>query len=55
MSFIADDKELLKKYTKIWKKISDLIGKKFSSKSVWGDTYINSKIKSYKDSVITNT
>ena len=54
MSFIADDKELLKKCIRIWKKISELIGKKFSSKFVWYNKCINSKIKSYKDSVITN-
>ena len=27
MSFVANDNELLKKYTKIWKKIRSLIGK----------------------------
>ena len=54
MSFIADDKELLKKYTEIWEKINNLLGKKFDSKSVYGDKYIKSKIKSYKNSVITN-
>ena len=54
MSLVADDKELFKKYTKIWKQINGLIGRKFSSEPVGGDKYINSKIKSYKDSVITN-
>ena len=28
MSFVADDKELLKEYTKVWAKIRDLICKK---------------------------
>ena len=27
-SFLADDKELLKEYFKVWEKIKDLIGKK---------------------------
>ena len=54
MSFIVDDNKLLKVYIKIWEKLNSLIGKKFDSESVWGDKYINTKIKSYKDSVITN-
>ena len=54
MSFIADDKERLKKYTEIWEKINSLIGKKFDSEPVYGDKYIKTKIKSYKDSVSTN-
>ena len=54
MSFAADDNELLKKYTKIWKKIRELIGKKFDSKPVWGDKYIGTRIKSYGDKVDTN-
>ena len=31
MLSLVDDKELLKKYTEVWKKIEDLIGKKFDS------------------------
>ena len=34
LSFIADDNELLKKYTKVWKKISDLVGKEFDCETV---------------------
>ena len=34
MSFKVSDKELLKKYTKIWEKISSLINKKIDSKPV---------------------
>ena len=40
MSFVADDKELLKKYIEIWEKIRDLIGKKIESETVYGDKYI---------------
>ena len=39
-SFVADDKELLKEYTKVWEKIRDLIGKKFDAEPVYGDKYI---------------
>ena len=54
MSFFADDKELLKKYTKIWEKISDLIGKKLDSEIVYSDKYIKAKIKLYNNNTNTN-
>ena len=54
MSFIADDKELLKEYTKIWEKIRDLIGKKFDSEHVYGAKDIKTKIKSYNNDIRTN-
>ena len=54
MSFVANDKELLKKYTKVWEKISDLIGKKINSELVFDDKYINAKIKPYNNDIITN-
>ena len=54
MPFVADDKELLKKYIEIWEKISDLIGKKFDSEPVYGDKYIKTKIQSYDDNIKTN-
>ena len=31
MSLVAEDKESLKEYIKVWEKIKDLIGKKFDS------------------------
>ena len=37
MSFKVSDKTLLKKYTRIWGKISNLIGKEFDSKRVYAD------------------
>ena len=37
ISFLADDKEFLKEYTKVWEKIKDLTGKKFDSEPVYGD------------------
>ena len=54
MSFKVIDNKLLKKYTKIWKKISGLVGKKFDSEPVYGDKYIKTEIKSYGDMVSTN-
>ena len=45
MSFLADDKELLKEYTKVWEKIRDLVGKNFDSGPIYGDKYIKNKNK----------
>ena len=54
MSFLADDKEFLKEYIKVWEKIRDLIGKKFDAEPVYGDKYIKTKIKSYNNDIRTN-
>ena len=54
MSFVADDKELLKEYTKVWEKIRDLICKKIDSEPIYGDKYIKTKIKSYNNDIRTN-
>ena len=54
MSVAADDQELLKKYPKIWEKISGLIGQKNDSEVVNGGKYIKKKIKSYKDNMKAN-
>ena len=70
MLSLVDDKELLKKYTEVWKKIEDLIGKKFNSNVILSsnnnnddgndddddndDKYIKTKIKSYLDNIKTN-
>ena len=53
-SFLANDKEFLKKYTKLWGKIKDLIGKKFDSEPIYNDNYIKTKIKSYNNDMRTN-
>ena len=49
-------KKLLKKYIKIWEKISSLIDKNFDSEPVYGgnDKYITTKINSYGDKINTN-
>ena len=56
MSFIVKNKQLLKKYTKIWKKIEGLMKINFESKPVYGDhdKYIKTKIKIYAGSIIIN-
>ena len=54
VSFLADDKELLKEYTKVWEKIRDLIGKEFDAEPVYGDKYINTKIRPYNNDIRTN-
>ena len=38
-------KNFLKKYTKLWGKIKDLIGKKIDSEPIYNDNYIKTKIK----------
>ena len=47
MSFIVKDKKLLKKYTKIWETIEELMKINFESEPVYGDDdkYIKTKIK----------
>ena len=56
MSFKISDKQLLKKYDQIWKRIEKLLKIKFDSKPVYGDDekYTKTKIKTDGDSVITN-
>ena len=56
MSFEVGDNKLLKKYTKIWEKISNLMNIEFDSEPVYGDNdkYIKTKIKMYEDRVTTN-
>ena len=54
MSFLTDNNEFLERYTKIWGKISDLIDKKFDSDPVYNNKYINTKIRSDNNNIITN-
>ena len=50
------DKQLLKKYSKVWEKVEELLNVKFESIPVYGedDKYVKTKIKSYIDKVNTN-
>ena len=54
MSFLTDNNEFLERYTKIWEKVSDLIDKKFDSDPVYNNKYINTKIRSYNNDIMTN-
>ena len=56
MSFKVSDNKLLKKYNKIWEKISNLLNIEFDSEPVYGDNdkYIKTKVKMYEDRVNTN-
>ena len=56
MSFKVSDNKLLKKYNKIWEKISNLLDIKFDSQPAYGDgdKYIITKIKMYWNRVNTN-
>ena len=56
MSFKVSDNNLLKEYTKIWERVSNLMDKKFDSEPVCGDNdkYIKTLIKLYEDKTITN-
>ena len=56
MSFKVDDNKLLKKYNKIWEKISNLMNIEFDSEPVYGDNdkYIKTKAKMYEGRVNTN-
>ena len=56
MSLKINDKQLLKEYNQIWKKVEKLLKIKFNSEPVYGDNdqYIKTKIKIYTGNVITN-
>ena len=56
MSVKAIDNRLLKKYIKIWERVSSLINIKVESEPVYrnNDKYIKTKIKSYRDKVNTD-
>ena len=53
MSFKASYNKLLKKYIKIWERVSNLMNIKFDSEPVYGDKgrYTKTKIKPYGDNV----
>ena len=56
MSFKVNDNRLIKKYTKIWEKVSILMNIEFHGDPVYGDNdkYIKAKIKSYENKLNTN-
>ena len=56
MSFKISDKQLLNKYNQIWKRVEKLLKIVFDREPIDcdNDKYINSKMKIYGDSMITN-
>ena len=56
MSFKINDKQLLKKYNQIWKRVENLVKIEFDSKPVYGDDnkYITTKIVTYNGIMFTN-
>ena len=54
MYFFTTNNEFLERYTAIWEKISDLVNKKFDSDPIYNNKYINTKIRSYNNDIITN-
>ena len=56
MSLIVKNKQIFKKYTKIWETNEGLMKINFESKPVYGDNdkSIKTKVKTYGDSIITN-
>ena len=56
MSFKISNKQLLKKYNQIWKRVEKLLKIEFDSKPVYGDDdkYIKAKIKICGGSINTN-
>ena len=54
MSFFTNNNEFLERYTAIWEKITDLVNKKFDSDTIYNNKYINTKIRSYNNDIITN-
>ena len=56
MSFKVDDNKLLKKYNKIWEKISNLINIEFDIEPVYGDNGkdIKLKMRMHEDRANTN-
>ena len=58
MSFRNVEYNLLKKYTEIWERVSNLMNIEFDSEPVYGDNdndkHIKTKIKMYEDIVNTN-
>ena len=56
MSFNVNDSKLLKKYNKIWERVSNILSIKFDIEPVYGDNdkYIKAKIKLYGNKINTN-
>ena len=54
INLLAYDKELLKKYSKIWDQTANLLEKRFDSELGYDNKYIKTKIKIYNNKINTN-
>ena len=54
MSSMIKDNELLKKYNKIWDRVSNCLKKQIYSEPVYNEKYLKAKIKSYESIISTN-
>ena len=56
ISFKISNKQLLKRYNQIWKRVEKLLKTEFDSEPVYGNNnkYIKTKIKANNDSMIAN-
>ena len=54
LALMVEDKQHLENYKKIWEKNKRLMGINFESRAAYNDKFINTKIKTYKDSTTTN-
>ena len=54
INLLVNDKEILKKYSEILKKIKSLIKEEFNSEPVYNGKYSKTKIKIYNNRVYTN-
>ena len=53
MSFVADDKEVYRKYDEIWSVVKSLLKLKFAASPIRDDKYILAKLKIFKKKNIT--
>ena len=53
MSFQIEDESVYSKYNSTWNKIKDLLGVKFRSEPICDDSYINTKVKTFSESIKT--
>ena len=54
MSFLIKDNDFLKRYYKIWNKVSNSIKKGFDSKLVHNEKYLTTKTNFYEGKISTN-
>ena len=52
--FLIEDDEMLEKHNGIWGNVRNNIKRKLDSEPVYNEKYLKTKIKSYKEKIITN-